>query len=107
MTLSLHELFSLVLYFIFGFRLVLLSCWLLGTAHVIQACVEENVTSLVHTSTVDVVIGYDDIEEGDESLPLPPKFLFEGYPDTKHRAELLVTEANGRRLARGQWKGSK
>ena len=72
-----------------------------GTANVIQACVEENVAQLVYTSTVDVVIGYDDIINGDEALTVPKKFLFHGYPETKHRAETLVTEANGRKLAKG------
>jgi nucleoside-diphosphate-sugar epimerase len=73
-----------------------------GTANVIQACVEHNVPRLIYTSSVDVVIGFDDIINGEESLPVPKRFLFHGYPDTKHRAESLVAEANGRALAAGK-----
>ena len=71
----------------------------------IQACVEQNVRRLVYTSSVDVVIGRrrDVISGGDESLPVPRRFLFQGYAESKHRAELLVCEANGRALAKGEW----
>lgn len=57
---------------------------------------------LVFTSTIDVVIGFDEIIDGDESLPVPTHFLFPGYPDTKQRAEKMVLEANGRELACGR-----
>lgn len=72
-----------------------------GTANVIQAAVEQNVSTLVYTSTVDVVIGFEEIFNGDESLPVPSKFLFPGYPTTKYQAEQLVNAANGRILAKG------
>lgn len=72
-----------------------------GTANVVQAAVEQNVSTLVYTSTVDVVIGFEEIFNGDESLQVPRKFLFPGYPTTKYQAEQLVTAANGRILARG------
>ena len=72
-----------------------------GTANVIQACVENDVGRLVYTSTVDVVIGYDDITGGDESLPVPRKLLFPGYPATKLKAEKLVLASNGRKHAKG------
>jgi len=77
---------------------------MIGTANVIQACVEQNVQRLVYTSTVDVVIGrrHDVISAGDESLPVPRRFLFPGYADSKRKAELLVFEANGRALAKGE-----
>ena len=68
----------------------------------LQACVEQNVQRLVHTSTVDVVIGQKEIWNGDESLPPPRRFLFPGYPASKQQAERLVLEANGRKLANGQ-----
>jgi len=72
---------------------------------VIQACVEQNVQRLVYTSTVDVVIGrrYDVISTGDESLPVPSRYLFHGYAESKRRAELLICEADGRALAKGEW----
>jgi len=70
----------------------------------IQACVEQNVQRLVYTSSIDVVIGRrcDVISAGDESLPVPRRFLFQGYAESKRRAELLVCEADGRALAKGQ-----
>jgi len=77
-----------------------------GTANVIQACVEQNVPRLIYTSSVDVVVGFDDVIYGDESLPVPRKFLFPGYPESKHRAECLVAEANGRPLAVGKFVSS-
>ena len=72
----------------------------------IQACVEQNVPRLVYTSSVDVVVGFDDVNNGDESLPVPKKFLFPGYPESKYRAECLVAEADGRALASGEFIGS-
>ena len=67
----------------------------------IDACVANNVPRLVLTSTVDVVVGYDDIIDGDETLPEPRHFLFPGYPDTKNRAEKMVLSANGTQLSNG------
>jgi len=66
--------------------------------------VEQNVARLVYTSTVDVVIGrrHDVISGGDESLPVPRRFLFPGYAASKMRAERLVCEADGRPLANGE-----
>ena len=86
------------------FRHVMSVCWWChqGTANVIQACVEHDVSRLVYTSTVDVVIGFDDIVNGDESCVTPRRFLFPGYPSTKHHAEMLVNNADGRRLAKGR-----
>jgi len=72
---------------------------------VIQACVEQNVQRLVYTSSVDVVIGRgccDVISAGNESLPVPRRFLFQGYAESKRRAEILVCEADGRPLAKGE-----
>ena len=69
----------------------------------VQACVEQNVERLVYTSTVDVVIGRRDvISAGDESLPVPRRFLFPGYAESKLRAERVVCEADGRPLAKGE-----
>ena len=60
------------------------------------------VSRLIYTSTIDVVVGYDDIYDGDETLPVPNKLLFPGYPDTKYRAEQLILAANGRPLVEGK-----
>ena len=38
---------------------------ILGTENVISACEEEGVTRLVHTSTIDVVIGSEEIFNGE------------------------------------------
>ncbi|ELU09823.1 hypothetical protein CAPTEDRAFT_109619 [Capitella teleta] len=76
-----------------------------GTHNLIDCCVEQGVTRLVHTSTVDVVIGYEPITDGDESLQVPPKFLFTGYPISKYHSEKLVLGANGKLLEnRGNFK---
>ena len=73
-----------------------------GTSNVINACVTQNVPRLIFTSTVDVVVGYDEIFNGDETLPIPKHFLFPGYPDTKYRAEQMVIAANGTELGKGK-----
>ncbi|ESN92520.1 hypothetical protein HELRODRAFT_89375, partial [Helobdella robusta] len=70
-----------------------------GTANIIQASVENKVSRLVYTSSVDVVIGFEelvDVTEGD--CPTPAKLLFEGYPESKRQAENLVLKAHGRVL---------
>ena len=72
-----------------------------GTEKLIAACVAENVSRLIYTSSVDVVIGHEEIINGDEELAMPARFLFPGYPDTKARAEGLVLAADGRPLAEG------
>ena len=69
-----------------------------GTANVVQASVESKVTKLVFASSVDVVIGYNQLIDVNESCPVPEKFLFKGYPDTKHQAEVLVLKSNGRSI---------
>jgi len=65
-----------------------------GTANVIQACLENKVTRLVYTSSPSVAIGEDDIENGDETLPYPKRYLAP-YPATKATAEKMVLEADG------------
>lgn len=67
-----------------------------------DACVEANVSRLVFTSTVDVVIGADEIQDGDETLPYPDDFLFPGYPETKMKAEKFVLAADGTKLKKGE-----
>ena len=67
-----------------------------GTENVISACKQTGVSRLVHTSTIDVVVGSEEIVNGDEDTPVPKDFLFPGYPGTKYRAECAVVHANGR-----------
>ena len=71
---------------------------LAGTSNLVEACIKHGVKRLIYTSTIDVVIGYDDIRNGNEQLPVPKCLLFPGYPETKHRAEQLVLQAHGRKL---------
>ena len=69
-----------------------------GTQNVIDVCIEESVPRLIHTSTVDVVVGYSEIENGDESLPRPNKLIYPEYGGTKAEGEQLVIKAHGRKL---------
>ena len=73
----------------------------LGTKTLLQACLDANVERFVYTSSVDVSIGYEEIHNGDEDLPVPATFLFPGYPDTKHRAEKLVLETHDKATSNG------
>ncbi len=73
-----------------------------GTENVISGCLEEGVSRLVFTSSVDVSIGYDEIMDGDENLPTPKDFLFPGYPATKHKSEGLVLGVNGTETKSGR-----
>eukprot|EP00057_Strongylocentrotus_purpuratus_P005680 XP_003731543.1 PREDICTED: short-chain dehydrogenase/reductase family 42E member 1 [Strongylocentrotus purpuratus] len=43
-----------------------------GTENIVEACIKQNVPRLVYTSTHNVVFAGQDIENGDESLPLLP-----------------------------------
>lgn len=64
-----------------------------GTQTVIGICRECAIPRLIYTSSPSVVHGGDDIEGGDESLPLQTRFL-SPYPATKARAEQMVLAAN-------------
>lgn len=72
-----------------------------GTKHIVEACVMENVSRLVYTSSPSVVIGNFDINGGDESLPYPTTW-YTAYPQTKAEAEQYVLASNGRQLLNGQ-----
>lgn len=74
---------------------------ILGTGNVIQTCLECNVERLVFCSSVDVVIGHKEIDHGNETLRIPKKFLFPGYPKTKFKAERLVRMASGETCKNG------
>lgn len=67
-----------------------------GTDHVIQGCLAHGVRRLVYTSTPSVVYGKSPIENGNEDLPYPKRYLA-WYPCTKAIAEEKVLKANGER----------
>ncbi|RLW01299.1 hypothetical protein DV515_00008071 [Chloebia gouldiae] len=74
-----------------------------GTENVIQACRSRGVSSLVYTSTYNVIFGGQIIENGDESLPYLPLHLHpDHYSRTKSVAEMKVLEANGAELGNGR-----
>lgn len=67
-----------------------------GTDNVIRACLKNNVTRLVYTSTYNTIFGGQTIENGDESLPyLPLDKHPDHYSRTKSIAEQKVLSANG------------
>ncbi len=68
----------------------------LGTESVINAC-EGGVKNLVYTSTPSVVFAGNSIENGDETLPYPGKFLC-NYAKSKVAAEKMVLAANSEKL---------
>lgn len=67
----------------------------LGTQHVIDACVAAGVSRLVYTSSIDVVFDGSPIVNGDETLPYARRHL-DYYGETKTMAECDVLNANGR-----------
>lgn len=69
-----------------------------GTEHVLAACREFGVRTLIYTSSPSVV--YHGVDENgiDESTPYPDAYLTE-YPRTKAIAERMVLAANGTQLA--------
>jgi nucleoside-diphosphate-sugar epimerase len=64
-----------------------------GTQNVLAACAAAGVAGLVHTSTMDVVMGDGPIRNGDESLAYP-SVPFDRYSATKAEAERAVLEAH-------------
>jgi nucleoside-diphosphate-sugar epimerase len=75
---------------------------ILGTEHVIEACVLGNVPRLVFTSSPSVAHAGGDLEGVDASLPYPAEDAYAAeYPRTKAVAEKRVRAANGRALAGG------
>ena len=63
-----------------------------GTANVLAACKKFQIPILVNTSSPSVISAEKNIENADESLPIPNSFLSH-YPSTKAVAEKLVSEA--------------
>lgn len=68
-----------------------------GTQHIIDACLSCNVSRLVYTSTPSVVFDGSDMEGVDESVPYPAKYNAY-YPQTKAMAEQKVVNAADERL---------
>ncbi|MBR0459354.1 MAG: NAD-dependent epimerase/dehydratase family protein [Victivallales bacterium] len=64
-----------------------------GSRNVLEACRTAGVQNLVYTSTPSVVIGSENILDGDENLPYAKRFLAP-YPETKAAAEQLLLAAN-------------
>ena len=66
----------------------------LGTIHVVQACLEQQVPKLVFSSSPSVTFDGSDQRNVDESAPYPTKWLCH-YPHSKALAEQYVLEHNG------------
>ena len=64
----------------------------IGTKNVINACKQNNVGSLIYTSSPSVIFTGFDMEGVDESAPYPEKYHAH-YPKTKAMAEQLVVKA--------------
>lgn len=60
-----------------------------ATQYILRAAVQAGVPKFVYTSTPSVVIGDEDLEGADESLPYLPRYLAP-YPATKSIAERFV-----------------
>ena len=69
-------------------------CHFLGTENVVNACLRHNVQRLIFTSTVDVVVGWEEKENIDESVTPPEKLLFKAYGESKQKAERIVNLAH-------------
>ena len=65
-----------------------------GTRNVIDACRDAGIRALVHTSSPSIVHTGEDIDGGDESLPIARHFSAP-YPETKAAAEQDVLAADG------------
>lgn len=63
-----------------------------GTEHVLEACRQEGVRRLIHTSSPSVIFDGSEMEGVDESLPYPRRFSAH-YPATKAEAEKRVLAA--------------
>lgn len=68
-----------------------------GTANILQACRSQRCKRVIYTSTPSVVSGTQDIIDGDETLPYPPRY-YSWYPATKRVAESAVLAANSSQL---------
>jgi nucleoside-diphosphate-sugar epimerase len=64
----------------------------MGTKHVILGCLEHGVNQLIYTSSPSVIFDETDMENVDESVAYPARYLA-AYPRTKAMAEQLVKDA--------------
>lgn len=69
-----------------------------GTRNVIEACLHQQVSRLIFTSTPSVIFNGDDLAGVDESFPYPVKYKAY-YPATKAMAEQRVVEAANQGLS--------
>ena len=65
-----------------------------GTRHVVDACLTQGVGKLIYTSSPSVLVGFDDLSGVDEQTPMPSKRL-SAYQHTKMLAEQMVLSAHG------------
>jgi sterol-4alpha-carboxylate 3-dehydrogenase (decarboxylating) len=68
-----------------------------GTENIIKACLENNATKLIYTSSLDAVYTGKPLRNIDESQPYPEKHQT-SYCESKYLAEKLVLEANDQKL---------
>jgi len=68
-----------------------------GTENVIKACLENKVPYLIYTSSLDAIFAGKPLKDIDETIPYPSKPV-NAYCESKHKAELLVKEANSKHL---------
>jgi len=69
----------------------------MGTQNVIDACLRQNVSRLIYTSTPSVIFDGTDLEGVDESIPYPAGYnAF--YPKTKAMAEQRILSVDDHRL---------
>lgn len=69
----------------------------IGTQHVVAACLHHQRPRMVYTSTPSVIFNGKDLEGVNESFPYPAKFNAD-YPKTKALAEQRVIEATRKQL---------
>jgi nucleoside-diphosphate-sugar epimerase len=70
----------------------------IGTQHILKACMACGVKRLVYTSSPSVIFNGKDMEGVDESAPYADHFDAP-YPETKARAEKMVLQTNNDTLA--------
>jgi nucleoside-diphosphate-sugar epimerase len=65
----------------------------LGTGHILEACKQQKIACLIHTSSPSVIYdGGADVAGADESAPYPGRYQT-AYQETKAQAERLVLQA--------------
>lgn len=71
-----------------------------GTRHIIEACKQQEIAYLIHTSSPSVVyVGDADVMGVDESAPYPGRYQT-SYQETKAQAERLVVQACAEEVVR-------